>query len=114
MTGFSRHPPVHSQRNRAAASPTPTWAPTTSSSARPIRPTGTGWYGNLSAWATRSPWSQQPPDRILDAGWSAPEVIFRSGWGRRFDSGGGLHQADDQHKRWSSSRSGPVRWGNEV
>jgi hypothetical protein len=23
--------------------------------------------------------------------------------GRRFDSGGGLHQADDQRKRWSSS-----------
>ena len=48
----------------AAASPTPTWAPTTSSSARPIRPTGTGWYGNLSGWATRSPWSQPRPDHI--------------------------------------------------
>jgi Transposase IS116/IS110/IS902 family len=52
----------------AAASPTPTWAPTTSSSAKPIRPTGTGWFDNWSAWATRSPWSQQQPDHLQRAG----------------------------------------------
>ena len=58
------------------ASPTPTWAPTPSSSASPIRPTGTGWCASSSAWVTRSPWSQQPPDRIPGAAWSAPQGNF--------------------------------------
>jgi transposase len=58
------------------ASPTPTWAPTTSSSARPIRPTGTAWSDNSSAWATRSPWNQQQPDRPLCSGRLAAQGIF--------------------------------------
>jgi len=32
-------------------------------------------------------------------------VVPWSGWGRRFDSGGGLHMGSDQRKRWSSWRS---------
>ena len=50
--------------------------PTTSSSARPIRPTGTAWSDNSSAWATRSPWNQQQPDRPLCSGRLAAQGIF--------------------------------------
>ena len=72
--------------------PTRSWATTTSSSATPPSTTSASSSANSSGSATRSPWNPSRRHDHPTPGGACPQGIFDSGWGRRFNSGGGPHR----------------------
>jgi hypothetical protein len=96
--------------------------PDPETSARRLRPPGAGRArmgrfrglerAHTSNFAAREPITLVPTVGRDLGKWRFAQrflVVPWQGWGRRFESGGRLHQADDQRKRWSSSRLGLVR-----